>query len=809
MKPHLSIALLSFLSVASLAQAVEIPDGYEQINLKAYSYLRNYTSNTADDMYAFLLCSDMAFTPATNTTWTSSSPLVKGGNLLFTKAEGYDSIALSFSNGSYSVFENPTSLTFDTLSNLTITSQKSEAAAVDMDVAGQLHIRNVSDGEEGTVDVVISNNKGGEQGCVISTSRSSSVIDIINNGDVIFLDNTSSNNSDSANSTDSFGGAIYSSGSICVNNNENVNFLHNCASTYYKSSYSSYSYGGCLYSIGVININNNKGAVNFVGNCANTKTDFYYADSSYSYGGAIYASTDIGINNNVNVSFLENNSSSSSSFASVYSYGGAVYSLGDVEINNDGDVCFAENYVSATTSSHFYSISSLSCGGAIYLTGNLSIQNNADVSFLGNYSYSSCPYYATIVAKGGAIYSTGSFSIRNNENVNFSGNYAYSAYNANSSSHGAFGGAIYSTGKISIIGNNNVIFDKNYQRGDSYHLRSIHLTPDSDYDILELGAKTSGHIIFYDSVYMSNYSGAIVSLNADYEDANGVTQKATGDIVFSGKYTEEHLKEVKGSAGTSTEIANSRTSELLNTVNLYCGTLRVEDKAVLKTHAINVAADGNATMKVLDAEVNASTYDVTINSTGQLTLGGTTGSAKLTAKNININSGATLAVERTELVDTSSVITLAVSETVSIFNEKLGGVASGNLNLAAGSSYKADGAHLGVINGTLTFNATEDEKINLILTLGAEYDKDSQVILFTDVNTVKFVLDNITASKTGQVITLNAADYFTGDWINENTSLVYDKGTIYVTGVNRVIPEPTTATLSLLALAGLVARRRR
>ena len=34
-------------------------------------------------------------------------------------------------------------------------------------------------------------------------------------------------------------------------------------------------------------------------------------------------------------------------------------------------------------------------------------------------------------------------------------------------------------------------------------------------------------------------------------------------------------------------------------------------------------------------------------------------------------------------------------------------------------------------------------------------------------------------------------------------------GNIYLTGVNRVIPEPTTATLSLLALAGLSMRRRR
>lgn len=384
--------------------------------------------------------------------------------------------------------------------------------------------------------------------------------------------------------------------------------------------------------------------------------------------------------------------------------------------------------------------------------------------------------------------------------------------NYTDSKYDCSGGAIYSNGSISIVGNDNVVFEKNYEKVGSsykYQLRSIYFSPLYSTNQFVLSAKTGGYITFNDSIYVGKGLTEI-SFNNTYRDANGRKQQATGDIVFSGKYTEEHLKEVKGGiAGTSTEIANSRTSELLNTVNLYGGTLRVEDKAVLKTHAINIVADGNATMKVLDAEVNASTYDVTINSTGQLTLGGTTGSAKLTAKNININAGATLAVERIEPVDPSSVITLAASETVSIFNEKLGGVASGNLNLAAGSSYKADGAHLGVINGTLTFNATDGEKINLILTLGAEYNKDSQVILFTDVTTVNFVWDDIIASDVSDVITLNASDYFTGDWINENTSLIYDSGTIYVTGVNRVIPEPTTATLSLLALAVLAARRRR
>ena len=451
-----------------------------------------------------------------------------------------------------------------------------------------------------------------------------------------------------------------------------------------------------------------------------------------------------------------------------YAYGGVLYSKNIVLSENTGNISFANNIAKAITDTYVSSYGteesseySAAYGGAIYGTNVLVSNNSGDISFIKN------------GVSGASV---------------------------------AFGGAIYSTGPVTITGNNDVLFEKNYEKTSTYRLRSIYIARNSTSESLKLGAKSGCSITFNDSVY----SGAAVSLNADYDDENGITQKATGDIVFSGKYTEEHLKEIKGgTSGSALEITNSRTSELLNTVNLYGGTLRVEDKAILNTHDINVVADGNATMKVLDATVNAGSYAVNINSTGHLTLGGADGSAQLTAKNININQGATLSAERTEVPEVAPAITLAAEDTVSIFNEKLGGVVSGNLNLAAGAAYKADGAHLSISSGTLTFNSSATDKINLILTLGAEYNEDSKVLLFTDVSTVKFVLDNITATKTGQSITLNAADYFAGEWINENTQLIYEGGNVYLTGVNRVIPEPTTATLSLFALAGLAMRRRR
>lgn len=488
--------------------------------------------------------------------------------------------------------------------------------------------------------------------------------------------------------------------------------------------------------------------------------------------------------------------------------GGALYTANEVSIiQNSGTVEFLTNRANAG-GGNVTAQERIAKGGAIFSSGVLTLNDNTEgVRFVGNSAVAEyVSYYAPYKAYGGSIYSSDKLIINNNGNVEFIKNYARASNSR--STPVALGGAIYSSGSISIVGNESVIFEKNYEAAENYRLRSIYMATNSSDDNLSLAAKTGGHITIFDSVYMSNYTGAIVSFNANYEDSQGSIQKANGDIIFSGKYTEEHLKEIKGStAATSTEVTNSRTSKLLNTVNLYGGTLRVEDKAVLKTHDLNVVSGSNATMKVTNATVNAGSYNVTVGGSGRLEISSTDGSSTLTAKNIYIEKDGTLSVINT--VSPDEVITLAASETVSIYNEKLGGIINGNVDLSAGSTYQADGAHLSVKKGTLTFNATSNEKINLVLTLQAQYETDSQVLLFTDINTVEFILDNTKADIKDNSVILNAADYFCGDWINENTELIYDGSSVYVTGVNRVIPEPATATLSLLALAALAARRRR
>ena len=543
MKLHLPLVLLSALLGAFVVQAVEIPDDYEQIDLWAPSYLDDYTANTADDKYAFILWTDVNFTPTTNPTWTSSAPLVKGGNLLFTTADGYAPRALSFSNGTYSVFEHPTSLTFDTLSNLSINGQ-SGLAAVNLDTSGKLYIRNVNDDVESTEDVVLSHNES-----AIFASGSSSVIGISDNGVVSIRDNYSSAGDR----------AIYSGGSLNINNNEEVNI---CSNTVYNFGYN--SRGGAIYSTGSVSINNNEG-VSIRGNSIN----------------------------------------------SYESRGGAIYSTGSVSINNnEGGVSISGN--SATGGS-------FSRGGAIYSTGRVSINNN----------------------EGGVIIS------------------------ANSAKYGpaySRGGAIYSTGSLSIVGNDSVIFEKNYEKTNSgsYLLRSIYMRPSSTYSLFDLAAKTGGHITFYDSVYMDIGSGATIMFNADYQDVNGVKQKATGDIIFSGEFTKAHLEDITGKSASSSEINDSQTSYIGgDRITLYGGSLQVVDGAKLNGRGLSVAAGSGAKLLLRDGSMNHGNGQFYFNNGTSLEL---LGLNTITASEIILDSGSALTVTVGEDNLNTAALTLGATD---------------------------------------------------------------------------------------------------------------------------------------------------
>ena len=252
-------------------------------------------------------------------------------------------------------------------------------------------------------------------------------------------------------------------------------------------------------------------------------------------------------------------------------------------------------------------------GGALYGKGALTVTNNESVTFSEN----------TASLHGGAIDGdSASISLTNNGALEFTGNSATSD-----------GGAIASSGALCITGNGSVTFRNNYEKDDNtYRLRSVFVTGGS----LNLAAGAGQDITFYDTLYVK--SGATVSFNNSYTDANGSTQQATGDIVFSGKNAEHDLQALKATF-TDRELENSLTTEVNATTNLYGGTLRIEDGAVYKGNGINLAENSGATLRLADGSLRQDGCSVSLAAGTTLALHGTN---SITANSLDMQDGSTL-----------------------------------------------------------------------------------------------------------------------------------------------------------------------
>jgi len=139
--------------------------------------------------------------------------------------------------------------------------------------------------------------------------------------------------------------------------------------------------------------------------------------------------------------------------------------------------------------------------------------------------------------------------------------------------------------------------------------------------------------------------------------------------------------------------------------------------------------------------------------------------------------------------------------------------AAGGVVLSGGSVYELVQSHLNLAgsmlnldtlgSGLVVLNATTDADVNKI-------NANTQLVLFSGVNGVYFGADGKMATADSGIYYTRADQYFTGcPLIDEQTLLVFDSYA-HIAYLHRMtIPEPATATLSLLALAALAARRRR
>ena len=817
MKLHLPLSLLSAVllvaaGLSSRAQAVEVPSNYTPPYLADPNDLYGYRTTSGN--HAFLLDGSITFTPSSATWWTSSQELKENGSILFTIEEDSAPYSLTFEGGANKAFYNVSTLAIEDIGRVTFEglkesnydkysssyssyssySSSSSSSYYYYYYGGAIHAatlrlkgnsRVTFTGNEVIANVSSNNRRNYAYGGAIYGANGASITITETSGAVTFAQNKATSSSADDAYSDSYGGAIYgaddSTISICDNEGD-VSFTGN-----YSSAYSD-SYGGAIYggSSSTISICGNWGDVNITDNSSAAFS---------SRGGAIYggSSSTISIcDNEGNVNITGNSSSSSG-----VSYGGAIYGGNSSTISissNTGDVNITGNS-SAAFSSH---------GGAIYgYYSTISISGNAGAVNITENTASAYSY-----SHGGAIYGYSStISICDNEgDVSFTGN------SSSSSSASALGGAIYSQGSLYLQNNGNTLIAGNYEKkGSKYRLRSIYMiSAASDGGHFHLSAAAGKSIEFRDTVYID--SGSIVELNADYTDSESNVIKQEGDIIFTGAYTETHLNELltangAGRTATAEEIANSRSSEMHGKVTLYGGTLRVEEQAVLTTTAgLDVAAGSNASVKVSNAELDAGSSNINVGDSGTLTL---MNGATVKAANINIADGASF--EGRTSSSQEAVATFSLREAASVAEPPQSCLVDANLTLEAGSTLVADGVYFSMTEGsTLTFKAlTGGDKINLVLTLGAEYSDNDQVVLFSDVDVVRFILDGVELNVTDTIL---ANTFFTGAWVNDETTLSYDSssGTISLQHLNTVaVPEPTTATLSLLALAALAARRRR
>lgn len=314
-----------------------------------------------------------------------------------------------------------------------------------------------------------------------------------------------------------------------------------------------------------------------------------------------YDATHISIKNNLALA----ESGDSDSYGAK-SYGGA-FGAGLSIYRAYGQVALIENYaISTGTGSEAY-------GGLV--NGSVTFKNNTgDLTIRGNHVQGERMAYGGAISTLGTSNTGAMVNIISNKNVNFTDNFTLSR-------EGSYGAAIYIDGNLVCIQNNDkVLFEKNWNgRLDSeqnitrVELQSIYAI---NAESAQLSAPESKSIEFRDSVYIS---ASNISLNGEYTDTSGNTIRQTGDVIFTGAYTENHIKEIKnGVAGTETEIQASRRSYLrgFNDLILYAGRLRVEDGADLTLAAVNdptytndalidigTAEGSQATLLVKDATV--------------------------------------------------------------------------------------------------------------------------------------------------------------------------------------------------------------
>lgn len=503
-------------------------------------------------------------------------------------------------------------------------------------------------------------------------------------------------------------------------------------------------------------------------------------------------------------------------------YGAVSAQNGDITITEVGDVNLSDNHAAVDTDADYFT------AGALSAAGNVTIDTAGSVVISGNAAEGNSQ-------AAGAIYASSGVSI-SGADILIEGN----------TYEGGSGGAVRGDGDAVVLtGTDGSVTIRSNTAEESggaiYASTGVEISSAIDITIESNTATNSdGGAIYSDAdVTITPGEGGKVSIGGNTAGGNGGAIYSYGTVTISGGtyeikdntaggyggaiYAEDGV-DISADAGHVTFSGNTHDGGTANDVELGGG-------------VANLSATNGYTLEMQGGVTGAAELNISTDENSSVKLGGTSSTETLTIENgrvfginsdsgeqavINISSSVTLSnayMQDVALVDEYIEAALTSENSTYIFN---------NTPLVAAGTYSGDALTytttapllngFTTVDGVLSIGLTHaflqsvleganGQPVNVILTLVTDASALAEDGSFS------FMLDQWTQE---MLAASELSEYGFYDVDNDEllglheAQLTGNQNVVFaINGLTKLIPEPTTSTLSLMALSALCLRRRR